>query len=119
MNYLLVALGAGLGAMGRYQWTAWVKKWRHFKLPMATLSINWLGSFLLAFCVGFNLGPNWYHLLGIGVLGGFTTFSTLNSELAGLLFQRRFKTAFIYFIATYVGGLCLALIGYFLGHKLL
>lgn len=119
MTYLLVIIGASFGAMGRYGFTEVVKKWRKTRLPLATLWINWSGSFLLALLFGLHMGPGWYHLLGIGALGGFTTFSTLNSELSGLLFDRRFGLALIYFLATYLGGLILALLGFLIGQKLL
>ncbi|GAF41686.1 hypothetical protein FC83_GL002176 [Agrilactobacillus composti DSM 18527 = JCM 14202] len=118
MPYLYVAIGASLGAMGRYKFTALVKHLIETKLPLATLLINWSGAFILAFLWGVQVPQFWYQFLGTGILGGFTTFSTLNSELAGLLYQRAVRVFVRYFLLTYVGGLLLAALGFVLGHKL-
>lgn len=84
---LLVFLGGGLGSASRYLVGAWFTEqpWAR-GFPWGTLTINFLGSFLLALCA---LGilvrlPEEYAplflLLGTGFCGGFTTFSTYEWE---------------------------------------
>ncbi|MCD2257092.1 fluoride efflux transporter FluC [Agrilactobacillus fermenti] len=117
MMYLLAAGGAGLGAMGRYGLTEVIKRHSHSRLPLATLWINWLGSFCLAFMFGYHLPVQWYQFLGVGLLGGFTTFSTLNSELSGLLYAGQFRIFLRYFFLTYILGLLFALVGFLTSYK--
>ena len=45
-------------------------------MPVGTLSVNLLGSFLLGILIGLDTSSELIRLLGIGLLGSFTTFST-------------------------------------------
>ena len=51
----------------------------------------------------------------VGVLGGYTTFSTLNSELSQLWFRRRYHIFFGYWLLTYGLGLLVAAAGFYAG----
>lgn len=118
MNFVLAALGAGCGAMARYGFTNLIKNWRKTTIPLATLLINWIGAFMLALIFGVAVPDAWYQFLGVGILGGFTTFSTLNSELSGLLYERKFGPFGQYLLLTYGVGLILSGLGFWLGLKL-
>ena len=87
-NTLLVALGSALGGSARF-WmgyhvdTLWAKEFWH--IPVGTLAINVLGSFLIT-----AIGMRWTHswvspFLLIGVMGGFTTFSSFSKQTVDLL----------------------------------
>ncbi len=81
-------------------------------LPLGTLVINVGGAFLLGMLVealnlaGSDRGSRRTArlLLGTGLLGGFTTYSLLSTELAELVLENRFAIAAVYGTATLVGG---------------
>lgn len=87
MNILLAGLGASIGAMIRYAITNYGKKhWERIgkqfsNLPTPTLFINLTGALILGFIFGLGSNVFFYSLIGTGVLGGYTTFSTMNTEL--------------------------------------
>ena len=109
---LIAVGGAGfLGAILRFYTAEKLNK--HSQFPYGTLFVNLIGSFLLGLLCGVNVEGINYLLIGIGLLGALTTFSTLNVELIKLKEKR--KQYLFYFISTYVGGLFVAFIGYFFG----
>lgn len=85
IEYLLVAGGGGVGALMRYvAATAIMKKYGGI-FPLGTLVINVSGSFLIGFLMTvlterYKLDPRWRLLLVVGVLGGYTTFSSFEWE---------------------------------------
>lgn len=84
MSALLVAVGGGLGAVARFLLDSWVARHNRTSYPLGTLLINVSGSLLLGLLTGWSL----YHgglgamgpALGVGALGGYTTFSTASVE---------------------------------------
>ena len=89
MKYLLfVAIGGALGAVSRFLLSTWVHQMWEGKLPLGTLMVNMLGSFVIG--VVFVLierevvHPDWRGVLMVGFLGAFTTFSTFSLETIGL-----------------------------------
>lgn len=88
MNFLAVALGGALGAMGRYAMTLTLEKNTTW-LPLATLSVNVLGSLAIGLVWAYlqqRQHNDFFRLLiGVGVLGGFTTFSSFSLETMQLL----------------------------------
>lgn len=94
--------------------------------PVATLTANLVGSFLLGLLLEalLSLGPETRRIrtvrlaLGTGVLGGFTTFSSLALELERLLAAGSTTTAAGYLLVTVAGGLVACLAGILLGSRL-
>ena len=108
---LLIAIGGGLGSIARYGLgNAWPDAGH--TLPFTTLGINLLGSFLLGALV-VAVTETWAApellrpFLGTGVLGGFTTFSTLAVQTQDL----PAADAVLYLGTSVVGGLLLSLAG--------
>jgi CrcB protein len=106
-----VALGGGVGSLARYALSqAWPTGVRG--LPWTTLGINVVGSLLLGMLV-VALTEIWRPhrlvrpLLGTGVLGGFTTFSTFAVEVRGL----GAPTAWSYLVLSVLGGIAAAWAG--------
>lgn len=124
MNLLLAGLGASFGAMLRYAVTNYGKKhWEwlgkiYLNLPIPTLLINLTGAFILGLLFAFQVSVFWYALIGTGVLGGYTTFSTLNTELVGLYDSHNYRGLFLYLATSYLGGLLCVFLGYGLGRLL-
>lgn len=73
MTWLLVAVGAGLGASLRFS----VAHLLDGRWPTGTLTVNVVGSFLLGVLSGLALSGSTMALLGTGFCGGLTTFSSL------------------------------------------
>ena len=117
MISLLVALAGGLGAGARYVVDTLITGHFHTRLPVATLTINVIGSFLLGALTGWAgaVHPDVRHVLGVGFLGGFTTFSTASVELVRLVRADRAKAAIALALAMVVTSLLAAASGLALG----
>jgi CrcB protein len=108
--YLSVALGGAFGAMARFAMTRLINhSWGH-TFPLATFSINVLGSFLmgLAFVLIAERIPALESLrpvLMVGFLGAFTTFSTFSLEIVALINQQAWLTAVSYLLLSCVVGI--------------
>lgn len=112
---ILIGLAAGTGASLRFLVTTLFKRYAKQFFPWATLLINLSGAFFLGILVGLQVRSQLYKILGVGLLGGFTTFSTLNVEL--LTLQRNDQLEmFPYALATYLGGPIALFVGLLLGH---
>ncbi|MFD1454382.1 fluoride efflux transporter CrcB [Levilactobacillus lanxiensis] len=111
----VAGLGATVGALGRYGMTRLVQSYHGNRWPLATLLINWLGCLLLGFLTGWQATNLTAILLGTGVLGGFTTYSTFSHEVVMLADQRRYGAMTLYLLLSVVGGLILAAGGSWLG----
>jgi CrcB protein len=107
--YILVAIGGAVGSVLRYGVGRLVASWSSNSPSMwATGMVNLVGSFALG-CIVMSVGaPQRGHptmlLLGVGVCGGFTTFSTLSMELADLLHSRRWDLAAAYGLGSLICG---------------
>lgn len=110
MTFLLVGLGASVGAFFRNELTSLSQKIK-IDFPVITLLINIFGALALGlFTAHINAG-GLLLFLGTGFCGGFTTYGTLNMELSQLWFQRRFFRCFLYFALTYIIGILGFVIG--------
>jgi len=87
---IAVCLGGAFGSGARYLVSGWVARAFPSAFPWGTMTVNAVGSFLLAFLmvVGLtteSLSPTWRIALTTGAMGGFTTYSTFNYETSELL----------------------------------
>ena len=118
MEILLAGLGASIGAMIRYAITNYGKKhWEWIgkqfsNLPTPTLFINLTGALILGIIFGLGTNVFFYSLVGTGVLGGYTTFSTMNTELVELYKSRNYHGLILYAVTSYLGGVILVFIGF-------
>lgn len=90
LTYLYVAIGGAVGACLRYFLSGQLDSWFGKGFPFGTLGVNVLGSFCLALLYGaithHHLAESPYRaLLGVGLLGALTTFSTFSIETLALL----------------------------------
>ena len=113
---LLVAIGGALGALGRYGIGQVVQAGN---LPVATLVVNVTGSFLIGVLWATFDESQWFqdwgkYFLTIGMLGGFTTFSSFSLETLELIRVGGLWTALVYVISTVI----ICVLGVFIGAKL-
>jgi fluoride exporter len=106
MNTLLVMLGGAVGAAARYHLGGAIG--RSSVYPWGTLWVNVLGGLLMGALMARAPGETARLLLGVGVLGGFTTFSAFSLETVMLL-QRGSAGAALGYVAASVLGACAAL----------
>lgn len=117
MNMIVaIALGGGLGAVGRYAVGAGALAIFGPGFPIGTLLANVVGGFLMGVVVEagalkYSYSPELRAFLTIGVLGGFTTFSAFSLESALMMERGEWGLAFIYV----VGSAVLAIAALFAG----
>ncbi len=87
---LAIAAGGALGSVLRFWMSGWVAGMLGRGFPYGTLLVNVSGSLLMGFLYvvlidKFNASAEWRALLLIGLLGGFTTFSSFSMETFNLI----------------------------------
>lgn len=118
LTCLLIFIGAGLGANARYWLTAWIAHRYGVLFPWGTLTVNVIGSFLIGVLAGVMLGSDtvghhWRLLLVVGLLGGFTTFSTFSLETLQLVRQQAWGPTIAYVGGSVIVGLATCAMGLF------
>ncbi|ASF14305.1 fluoride efflux transporter CrcB [Shewanella xiamenensis] len=83
-NLILVALGGSIGAVFRYLISIFMIQVFGSSFPFGTLLVNVLGSFLMGVIYALgqlsHISPELKALIGVGLLGALTTFSTFSNE---------------------------------------
>lgn len=123
MYWLAVAIGGSLGAVSRYAVAQWIPS-SPDKFPVATFSVNVLGSFLMAVAFAIvvekAIVPGiWRQVIMVGFLGAFTTFSTYSLEALHLFSAGNWKLALFYSLGSAVVCIVAAFAGYILIHKII
>ncbi|MDZ5474498.1 fluoride efflux transporter CrcB [Bacillus sp. 31A1R] len=114
--YLLVGLGGAIGSVLRYLLFLLTFHHAETSFPYGTLIANLVGAFFLGwFTKNFistnKIKPEFASAIGTGLIGSFTTFSTLSNETIALFQNHHYISAFIYLFLSIFGGLFLAYIG--------
>jgi len=124
--YLLVALGGALGASLRYGAGQAAARVSDTPGLVATLFVNVVGSALIGVLMAWlsareqdELTHSLFLLLGVGVLGGFTTFSAFSLEVVHMINSGQAVRGAGYAIASVVGGVVALLITFTLARRLL
>jgi fluoride exporter len=115
MVYLLVGIAGTMGAILRY--CIGIFLFTNSSFPFATLSINLIGSFLLAWLTTrlfkkTTLNPIIITAIGTGFVGSFTTFSTLSVETVELFQTGKILFGVLYVIVSLIGGLFMSRLGF-------
>ena len=118
LDYLLVAVGGAVGAPLRYLTDRFVSGRHDSLFPWGTFTVNVIGSFILGLLAGAALvgaGTSTAGLLlGVGLCGALTTYSTFSYETARLFEQRARLFAVANIAGTVLAGLIAVTAGYVL-----
>src|SRR3954449_6710322 len=117
-----VALGGALGASARYGLDRLIERSSSAVYPWSTFTINVSGCFLIgllsAALVDRHHLPAWLRIgLVVGVVGGYTTFSTFAQESLALVEARDIGLTFLYTIGSVAAGIALVYLGTLAGRS--
>jgi CrcB protein len=113
-----IGLIGGLGALARFVLDGAVSARVAGDFPWGTLAVNLSGAFLLGLLVGMALSDSAFKLLGVGLLGGLTTFSTWVFESHRLSEDGQLRLGLVNFVLSLVLGVAAAWLGRKLGAAL-
>ncbi|NPV77701.1 MAG: fluoride efflux transporter CrcB [Anaerolineae bacterium] len=122
-KFLIISLGAIIGANLRYWIGGWIARIFGASYPWGTLIINLSGSFILGLFLTliterFFIDPRWRTLVGIGLLGSYTTFSTYTFESVSLILGGQYWAGFLNLFGSAFAGGIMMLFGIYLGKLL-
>ena len=118
MNWLLVIAGGMVGAPLRYLTDRMVRSRHDTAFPWGTFAVNVTGCLILGLLIGAAPGPNLQLLLGTGLCGALTTYSTFSYETLRLAEDGAGLLAAANVMASVVAGLGAAFAGVWLGGAL-
>lgn len=120
--FLALSLAGGVGAALRLVIDGAVKARVRTAFPVGTLLINVAGSLVLGFVTQLALGgvvdDAWRLVIGTGLCGGFTTFSTASFETVRLVQERRYALGAVNAVGMLVLAVGAGLLGILLGRVL-
>lgn len=121
-RYLLISLGAILGANARYLTGVWATERFGPSFPYGTLLVNVSGSLVLGFLIAalegrLPLPSDLRFFLGVGFLGAFTTFSSFTVETLLLLRAGEVGAGIANVFVNNLAGLGAALLGFWLAGR--
>jgi len=117
MLALYVAIGGAIGSVARYLLMGGIGRWWKGDFPLSTLAVNIAGSFAMGMLVGglarslSALQPEMRVFVGVGLLGGFTTFSAFSLDAVTLIEQGHWGLAVSYALLS----VALSVLGLFAG----
>lgn len=122
LKYLLIAVGGAFGSVMRYVLQGWVQRWTNGSFPTGTLAVNVAGCLIIGVLSAMFAGPvlvrpDYRIGLTVGILGGFTTFSTFGLESFNLANEGEFRLAALNVLASCGLGLAAVWFGYRLGER--
>lgn len=114
--FIAVACGGAIGASARYAVSLAISEFMGKAFPFGTMTVNVIGSLIMGMLVGmmalkWNVSEEIKAFLMVGVMGGFTTFSSFSMDFAHLFEKGQMLHGF-YYIA---GSVLLGIGGFFIG----
>lgn len=97
LRFFIIGLGGAIGTILRYVMGGLDYRFSNGVFPVSTLVVNVTGSLVIGFLWGiidrFNFSPNMRMFVFIGILGGYTTFSTFSLETFNLMRDGEYRIA--------------------------
>jgi CrcB protein len=123
LKTLILLAGGALGTLARYALSGYVQSRSEQLFPWGTLSVNLVGCLVIGIMWGIfeesDIPPTLRTFIFIGLLGGFTTFSSFALETLNLLRDGQWKMALLSVLLNNVGGLVLAFAGLVLSRYII
>jgi len=121
-KFILIAAGGGIGSLLRFVLSGWVHRASNSSLPLGTLFVNVAGCLMIGCLSALFSGPyllreEWRLAILVGLLGGFTTFSTFAWESASFMNDGQWARAGLNLILSNVLGVLAAWLGYRIGQS--
>lgn len=120
-TFLAVCLAGAIGTGARYLIGAWTTERFGTAVPYGTLAVNLVGCFAIAWVMQTAVTAPWTPMfrmtVTVGLLGGFTTYSSFNLETMALM-QRAPGLAAAYLLATVLGGFVAGWLGLVVARQL-
>lgn len=124
MTWLAVAVGGALGSLARHAVNQVVHtRWLTTRFPVGTVAVNIVGCLTIGLLAGLiaseriDLRLHWREFVFVGLLGGFTTFSTFGLDTLVLARGGATAQAVINVVLQVAGGLLAVWVGYQLGAR--
>ena len=120
VNLSLVFVGGGIGAVARYWMQGFVYRFMSGIFPYGTIAVNVLGCFIIGLLMTgmeerFMVNPSLRIFITVGILGGFTTFSSFSFETIALFQDGEVFFGMLNIVASVVICLSATYIGVFTG----
>ena len=121
LNLLLIAIGGALGSTARYLFSLLIQRASGTLFPIGTFAVNCVGCLVFGAIAGaaeqrVQVAPELRLFLLVGILGGFTTFSSYAFESFVLLRDGQFAAASVNILGQVVAGLAGMWIGFAIGR---
>jgi CrcB protein len=124
MIWLVIAIGGALGSVARHGVNVLVHhRWPMMRVPLATVLVNIVGCLIIGLLAGVVMSERltlrfyWREFLFVGILGGFTTFSTFGLDTITLARTHSMSAALWNVTAQVVIGLLAVQAGLFIGSR--
>jgi fluoride exporter len=122
--WIAVAVGGAIGSVARHAVNHLVHvRWLTTRFPAGTVVVNVTGCFLIGLLTGLIVSNRltlrffWREFVFVGMLGGFTTFSTFGLDTRMLVQTHSSEAALANVAANMIGGLAAVWIGYAVGVR--
>ena len=120
---MFLLLGGAFGTLSRYFVSGFTHRYFNTTFPIGTLIVNLIGSFVIGFLWALwensNLHSNVRSFIFIGILGGFTTFSTYSLETLNLFRDGEIKIGLVNILANNILALVLVFVGFIMAKGLI
>ena len=110
--YIWIAFGSALGGVARYACQVWGARLIGDTFPWGTLIVNIVGCSIIGFFAAFAVRAPMRQFVMVGILGGYTTFSSFSLETLNLARDGQWVKSAGYVL----GSLVFCLLGVFLGN---
>lgn len=124
MVWLAIAAGGALGSVARHGVNVLVHgRWPMMRFPLATLIVNVLGCLIIGLLAGLVMSErialrfHWREFLFVGILGGFTTFSTFGLDTITLFRSQSTNAALLNVGGQVILGLLAVKLGMLVGTR--
>jgi CrcB protein len=121
-KFILLAAGGAIGTILRYSISGFTYRFFNGVFPWGTLAVNLTGSFIIGLLWGLfeieNISSNVRNFIFIGILGGFTTFSTFTLESLNLFRDGEVKLALANILASNLIGIFLVFLGFIIARNI-